>query len=111
MQQISEPVAEPRQTEEPDPFTEVEPTSEWQPTAEPEPVVLPSREQMEQMHETVRPGTMDDMEAELRRMEHQPVVLPVAKKSDEDDPFTELPVGGSLPDCIEEPEAVVEDAE
>ena len=105
VQQISEPVAEPRQTEEPDPFTEVEPTPEWQPTAEPEPVVLPSREQMEQMHETVRPGTMDDMEAELRRMEHQPVVLPVAKKSDEDDPFTELPVGGSLPDCIEEPEA------
>lgn len=106
-QPISAPapaLSESVQAEEPDPFTVVDPTPEPLTTEESQPVVLPSREEMEQMHATVRPGTMDDMEAELRRMEQQPVSPTLSEpKSEEEDPFTELPVGGVVPDAIEEP--------
>ncbi len=55
-----------------------------------EPVVLPTREEMERMHTTERPGTMDDLEQELRQMEQR---APKSRLADDEDPFTEHPVG------------------
>ncbi len=88
---ISEPLAS-----EPDPFREVDLPS-VQETLErraSQPVVLPTREEMEHMHTTERPGTMDDLEAELRRMEQQPARRTLVA-GEEEDPFSEVPLGDS----------------
>lgn len=90
---LSQPLTESAADPEPDPFTVLERTPEPEPVAETDGVVLPTREQMAQMHTAERPGTMDDLEAELRRMEQQSSRHPLA--SSEEDPFSEVPLGES----------------
>ncbi len=101
---LDEPASEPEALPEPAIYHDPEPLrpeplsvceqeqpAEFQSEVPLQPVVLPSREEMEQMHTTERRGTMDDLEHELRRMEQRPT-MQRRPSVEEEDPFTEVPL-------------------
>lgn len=103
----TEPASVPVPPSEPEPevtMTEVPRTVPETPTPTPTPTSTPTPTPDVHAEEEHR-VTMEEMEYELRRMEQQPL-RPVATPAEEDDPFTVIPVGGTVaPQTPAEPQA------